>query len=512
MKRRDEMGCEPTRRRLLKGMASGALFLSTARLTALLGQSSSGSGQAPKGSARIDELAELLRTSPREKVFDLAALRVRQGATHQEMLAGVLLAAVRDVRPWPPGVKFHVMLMAPSAMELARTSSLEDAWLGVFFNIKVLKEAQEADIAEGDWTLPAAPPPLTDDPDRARRTLSDALEARDLKTADTAATAAARLLDPADLFEILWPIGARDFTNIGHVMIHTAQAHRALRMVDGSHREPVIRSLVYALVSGSAGRPTAPFERNRQRIKEMPDGWEAGRPDPEVSREILLKLRAATAEEAVDHTLALLRRGVAAESMWDGWRLAASEFLSRLAGSSIPNAQLLGVHPMTILNAFGYASRTSRREETRRLLFLQAAAWLALARDVLKDLKGLSTSGPGIERLEAASEPCTVQQAIEAASRSDGRSASMVLRVAREPELASQFISQCRSLTLRKAPEHHHHKYAAAVFEDFPGTHPRWGPHLLAVSLSYLRNPADPDSDVTQLARAALSKAASSGA
>jgi len=440
-------------------------------------------------------------------VFDLAAEKIRRGATQREMLGGVLLAGVQDVRPWPPGVKFHVVLMVPSAMQLSEAADAEDSWLPIFFNINVLKDAQEMDVREGDWSLPPAPPPLTDDPARARRSLIDSLERWDVELADRAATAAARLLDLDDLFEILWPMGARDFSNIGHLMIHASQAHRALRMIDGHHREPVIRSLVHGLLGGRPGRTTAFFERNRERIPEIPAGWEAGRPDPEVSHEILIKMRTATAGEAVDLILALLKRGVAAESIWDGLRLIASEILFRLAGSTIRNAQLLGVHPMTILNAFDHASRTTSREQTRRLLLLQAAAWLPTARDVLQGSKGLSMKGPGLDGLEISDDPGTVEKAIEEASRSHLRSASLSLRVTREPQRAAEFIRRFRSLTLRKAAEHHHHKYAAAVFEEFPRTNPRWGSYLLAVCPSYLSNPADPDSEVTARARAALAKA-----
>ena len=64
--------------------------------------------------------------------------------------------------------------------------------------------------------------------------LAKALDEWDERTVDRAATAAARELSQDELFEILWPIGARDFHNIGHKMIHTTQAYRALRCSAGS--------------------------------------------------------------------------------------------------------------------------------------------------------------------------------------------------------------------------------------------------------------------------------------
>ena len=83
-------------------------------------------------------------------------------------------------------------------------------------------------------------------------------------------------------------------------------------------------------------------------------------------------------------------------------------------------------------------------------------------------------------------------------------SASLVLRLAQDREEADRFIDTCRTLMLAKSPEHHHHKYAAAVFEEFPRTDPRWSPYLLATCLSYLPSRGENDSEVTREIRARL--------
>ena len=82
----------------------------------------------------------------------------------------------------------------------------------------------------------------------------------------------------------------------------------------------------------------------------------------------------------------------------------------------------------------------------------------------------------------------------------------MVLSVARDERSAGLFIDRCRQLVLEKSPEHHHHKYAAAAFEEFGHTHPRWRPYLLAPCLSYLPTPADEQSDVCSRTRKALTR------
>jgi hypothetical protein len=450
------------------------------------------------------ELAQMLRTTPRERVFGVTADHVRAGASPREVLGATLLAGIQDVRPWPPGTKFHVVLMVPSALELAERSAPEDLWLPVFFNIDVLKNSQDRDISEGDWELPPPPRPLTDDPSKARRALIASMEEWDVATADRAVTAAVRLLELDELFEIFWPMGARDFVNIGHKMIHVSQVYRALEMLDGAHREPVLRSLVHGLLGGGPGAMTVPFDRNRERLTDLPPGWEDGGVEPDASGELFVQLRTATPEQAVNTVVELLGRGVSPKSVWDGLRVAASEMLFRLRQSDVRNAQLLGVHPLTILNALYYAYRKTSRDATRRLLLLQAAAWMPMARDLLQRAKGLSLDAPGFDALDAPKEPVGVTQAVQEADRDYIQSASLVLRVAQSAESADDFIDRCRALVVRKAPEHHHHKYAAAAFEEFRQTHPRFSPYLLATCLSYLPTPGNGDSDVTQRARAAL--------
>ena len=110
------------------------------------------------------------------------------------------------------------------------------------------------------------------------------------------------------------------------------------------------------------------------------------------------------------------------------------------------------------------------------------------------------------ELLDAPTDRVTVDDTVRAADRDAVQAGSMVLRVARDPSDAEAFIDRCRALVLRKSPEHHHHKYAVAAFEEFRKTDPRLAPYLLATSLSYLPTPGDAMSGVYERTRTALSK------
>lgn len=452
----------------------------------------------------MSEIAEIVRATPGDRVFDAVASEIARGAGHREVLAATLLAGVLDVRPWPPGLKFHTVLMAPPALDLAEAGRAEDLWLPVFFNVATLKRSQGLDRDEGDWTLPEAPRVVHDEAGAALAALEDALEAWDLEAADRAVTAAVDLVEPARLFEVLWRYGARDFHNIGHLMIHTSQMFRAIPWLPHAARIPAIRSLVHGLLSGTPGATTAPFEANRRRVAELPSAEEGSRGDArEAAFAFADALRTATVESAVDVAIAAAERGVGRAALWDGLRLAAADILFRSRDSGA-HAQLLAVHPMTIVNAFHIASAETRSDDTRALVLLQAIAWTVSARDFLVDAKDLSMEGPGLAAIAPHPERTTVAAAVEVAETDPVASASRVRRLASDRAAAERYVERVRSLVVRKAPEHHHHKYASAVFEEAGRSDPAIAPTLLAACLSYLPRESHPDSRQTVDAREAL--------
>ncbi len=112
--------------------------------------------------------------------------------------------------------------------------------------------------------------------------------------------------------------------------------------------------------------------------------------------------------------------------------------------------------------------------------------------------------GRGLGDLKRPEEPVSVEAAVQEANDNYVKAAALVLGATAKRSAADQFIDRCRVLVAHKSPEHHHHKYAAAVFEEHAFTHPRWAPYLLAPCLSYLPAPAEGDSDVYRRSRAAL--------
>ena len=119
--------------------------------------------------------------------------------------------------------------------------------------------------------------------------------------------------------------GARDFRNIGHKPIFVANSRRTLDCIGWQHAEPVLRSLVMALLEQDAqGNP----EQRRRGIRsavanefgtsqKLPENWAGGRIDSGATKELLAAMRQAKPEEMGPTVVELLRKGVAPSSIWD---------------------------------------------------------------------------------------------------------------------------------------------------------------------------------------------------
>src|SRR6266853_1603433 len=70
----------------------------------------------------IEPLVRLLEDTPRERLLEEVASRIRRGLTYREVLTALLLAGVRNIQPRPIGFQFHAVLVVNSA-HLASLSS-----------------------------------------------------------------------------------------------------------------------------------------------------------------------------------------------------------------------------------------------------------------------------------------------------------------------------------------------------------------------------------------------------
>ena len=82
----------------------------------------------------IEPLVRLLEETPRERLLEEVAARVRRGLSYRDLLAALLLAGVRNVQPRPiVGFKFHAVLVVNSAHLASLASPDTDRWLPIFW-------------------------------------------------------------------------------------------------------------------------------------------------------------------------------------------------------------------------------------------------------------------------------------------------------------------------------------------------------------------------------------------
>ena len=102
----------------------------------------------------VEPLVRLLEETPRNRLLEEVAGRIKKGLSYRNLLAALLLAGVRNVQPRPSvGFKFHAVLVVNSAHLASLSSPSEHRWLPIFWALDYFKSAQASDEREGDWTM-----------------------------------------------------------------------------------------------------------------------------------------------------------------------------------------------------------------------------------------------------------------------------------------------------------------------------------------------------------------------
>jgi hypothetical protein len=500
-----------TRRHFLSKTFQGGTLAALANMGFLDGQpGSSVSAKAPALKVQlgpgVEELASLIETTSRHKLLEEIALRVKNNLRYEEILTALFLAGVRDIEPRPVGFKFHAVMVLNSVILTSTACPAEDRWLPLFYAIDEFKISQSRNQKEGRWYMKRAEEARLPDAGEAKRLFIQAMDSWDEEAADRAVTRLARRNEHSELIEIFWRFGARDFRDIGHKAIYTANAWRTMQHIGMKHSEPVMRSLAYALLDYEGDNPAKlddeadrPWRQNIERVGKIRPDWQKGTISPSATENVLAVLRSDSASDACLSVIDMLNKNIDPGSIWDGLFLGAGELLMRQPG-------IVGVHCLTSMNALHFGFQASSNDETRRLLLLQAAAFLPLFRELM----GLGKIGHAeqIDRFEMTETKSTGPEIIE----------EIFTEVTKRPTLAArntigfleaggdpeEIIKKGRELILKKGDNAHDYKFSAAVFEDFYNVSPAWRNRFLAASMFWLRGLEEHDNDIIKRARAAI--------
>jgi hypothetical protein len=450
--------------------------------------------------SEIEPLVRFLEETPRERVLEELASRIRRGLSYREVLAALLLAGVRNIQPRPVGFKFHAVLVVNSAHLASLSSPDADRWLPILWAVDQFKSSQAADVREGDCTLAPVEEKAIPPSHKARQALMEALENWDESAADAAIVGLVRTAGADEIFEILARYGARDFREIGHKEIYVANSFRTLEAIGWHHAEPVLRSLVYAILDrdGAKDNPAKadysadrPYRQNIARVTEINAGWLDGKESSEATAEMLEALRYASANEAGTRAIELLNRGVAPRSLFDAFFDFSGELMMRAPG-------ILSLHATTFTNALHYSWQHCRDEQTRKLLLLQNASFLPLFR-------GERQAGVRIDELQPAANPVTLDEIFAEFPRNREDGSRKILRYLQDEKNTAAFAQAARRLIFLKGTNSHDYKYSSAVLEDYQTMSPRWRDRFLAATSYYFKGTSDPDNQLVQRIRGALS-------
>jgi hypothetical protein len=453
----------------------------------------------------IEPLVRLLEDTPRERVLEEVAARIKGGLTYRQLLAALFLAGVRDIQPRPVGFKFHAVLVINSAHLASLASPDSDRWLPIFWAIDNFKVSQVAKQKEGHWKLASVDEAAVPPEHRARAAFAEAMDHWDEAAADTAVAGLVRGNTSADeLFEIFCHYGARDFREIGHKAIYVSNGFRCLEVIGWQHAEPVLRSLAYALLDhddtkenpSKADLPAdRPFRENVTLLKGIREDWTEGKPTPSATTDLIQTLRAGSPADASGLVTKMLNDGVAPQSIFDGFFCSAGELLMQAPG-------IIAIHAMTSTNAMHYAWHRVRDDETRRLLLLQNAAFLPLFRGNHQD------SGLHIDTVEPLAPEAKGDEAVAeiiADISHDRLTASRkILAYLKDNPDAMPFATAARRLIFLKGNNAHDYKFSSAVLEDYQQLSPPWRDRLLAASAFNFRGAGDKDNEVIKHTRSAL--------
>jgi hypothetical protein len=472
---------------------------SSAALAGLLPRVTLAQMALPPGSVRwgagIEPLVKLIEETPREKLIEEIAARVKKGLAYNETLAALFVAAVRNVQPRPVGFKFHAVLAINAAHQASLSGPDADRWLPIFWSLDSFKASQAEEKKKTGWTLPAIDESKLPPADKARKAFVDAIENWDVEGVDGPVTTLARTAGAHEVFELFFRYGMRDFRDIGHKAIYVAGAWRLLGVIGWQHAEPILRSLALALQYYTGDNPAnkdldpdRPWKFNKSIVGSLPPAWVEGKIDPAATADLLTVCRTADPEAMSKKAADLLKSGVSAKSVWDALLPAGGEIVMR-------RTNILSIHALTTFNALRYIFETSGSDETRRLALLQAAAFVPLFRGKLdKEVK--------LDQVEPQS--ATLDELFADVSKDKMSASRKVLGYLKDGGDGKSIVDEARRLIFLKGQDAHDWKFSSAVLEDYSHLSPGWRDRFLAASVHYLKGSQAPDNGLLQRVRTAL--------
>lgn len=505
------MSHAPDRREVLQaGVAAGALaFLGG--LPPIVAREAVLDPERMTLSDDIAPLVRLLEETPRGKLLEEIARRIKQGTTYPQIVTALMLAGVCGIQPRPVGFKFHTVLSVHSAYQASLHAPDRDRWLPLFWALDFFKGAQQRNATEGNWRLGPVPTTSAASPPQAQARFQAAMDAWEEEAADAAICALSHHASAHELFELLVPYAARDTRDIGHKIIYLANGWRTLEVIGWRYHLPILRSLVYAFLHrGSDPNPAqndSPHDRawrgHPRRVAAFRADWVTGQGTGDMAEKtgaVLALLRHGDQAACCDAVALEVEKGIGAEAVWNA-------LFTRAAELTVAHPGIIGLHAVTTVNATYFAFQRTASDATRRWLLLQAVALVTMFRQRLSGDK--TDESLTVGKLEPLTPTSTGPAALEeifadvAAHRRTAIQKALGLAQAGQLDVDA-FLRTGRQLVYRKGTDSHSYKLSEAVWEDCHHLAAPFRPYYLAASLANLHGTTEKDTSLVQRTRAAL--------
>jgi hypothetical protein len=456
--------------------------------------------------AGIEPLVRLIEETPQADLLEQVARRIRQGASYQQVVAALFLAAVRNVQPRPGvGFKFHAVMVVNAAHLTSLSAPEGDRWLPIFWALDEFKTSQAEEQKAGGWRMAPVDERTVIPARMAKQAFIDAMESWDEEQADGAVVGLARSARPAEIYELLYRLGVRDFRDIGHKAIFVAMSWRTLQFIGWQHAEPVLRSLAFALLHHDLKNTTParsddpadrPWRRNQELAARIGPRWMDGKLDEGATRDMLDVLRHGSNNDACDKAVELIGRGVSPQSIWDAVLVSSGELLMR-------EPSIVMVHAVDTANALLFGFEAARDEGTKKLQLLQGCAFMPMFRARMT-ARAAKVSIDDVIPLTIQRPSGAVDEILSDVSTDRMNAARKVRQYLKDGGNVQDLMNAARRLIFLKGDNAHDYKFSAAVLEDYFKVSPAWRAQFLASSVFNLRGSGDRDNALVERTRAAL--------
>jgi hypothetical protein len=163
------------------------------------------------------------------------------------------------------------------------------------------------------------------------------------------------------------------------------------------------------------------------------------------------------------------------------------------------------LHAVTSAHALHDAGESSGSDETRLLMLLQAAAFMAMFRD----RSGIEPAQADLAPLEQGAElkttgPAAIEEIFAEVSRDRAAAARKTVAFLRGGGSAEALMTAWRRLVFLKGNDAHDYKLCAAAMEEYPHVSAAWRDPYLATGMFYLPGSGDRDNPLVARTHAAL--------